>query len=147
MVALCPEIIRDRCENEAILQLGVSITSFFFTMTIVVPSVLSGHSTFTIDKLMYYREASTGVNKFSYFIGKNLADATISAWNALITTGLYLIFASPPGSYAKWYGTVYFLNFAGLFWEIFICNNLQVTAWVTFLVTLWKLRKALSSDL
>ena len=131
MINLCPDIIRDRCENEAIFGGGLSVSSFFFTMTVAVGAVISANMAFryyskkflsrltllSVEKTVYYREASSGINKFAYFLAKCLFDLYTITRNTFITVTLFLFIADPTGRYGQWFGTVYFLSFAG--------NNLQ----------------------
>eukprot|EP00027_Filamoeba_sp_ATCC50430_P008179 CAMPEP_0168554766 /NCGR_PEP_ID=MMETSP0413-20121227/7959_1 /TAXON_ID=136452 /ORGANISM="Filamoeba nolandi, Strain NC-AS-23-1" /LENGTH=782 /DNA_ID=CAMNT_0008585537 /DNA_START=29 /DNA_END=2377 /DNA_ORIENTATION=+ len=123
MIQLCPEVIRDRCQNESILP-SVPITMFFMTMTAGVSSVTAANRTFTEEKDVYYREAGSGINTAAYFLAKCVFDLYSIARNAFVLLTFYVVICDPPGSFAGWFGGMFFLMFAAHGMGYFFSNIL-----------------------
>lgn len=78
--------------------------------------------TFGDDKPNFYRESSSGMNLFAYFLARNIYDLWNAVRNTFIFLACYFVMADPPGNAAIW--------FADTFLIIFCCYG------VTYVITI-----------
>jgi ABC-type multidrug transport system ATPase subunit len=82
------------------------------------PNVMLGHLAFallssaaslrcmgwTYEKMMFWREASSGLNRFSYFMGKNVAEFFDIVLRAIVFSLIYFYLTSPQLSFGDFLG-------------------------------------------
>jgi len=112
-VSECPEVVRDQCETQMV-DGDVPTTIFFIVMVVGAAANISAVRSFgeSNEKANYYREASSGMNTYAYFLAK----CTYDLWNIFrlcyIFLMLYLLLTDPPGSKIIWALIMYSLYFA-----------------------------------
>jgi len=61
---------------------------------------------------VYWRERSSGLNLYTFFMGRVFYDILNVFRNAFVFTACYLLLGSPRGSFAEWYFVMFFMMWA-----------------------------------
>jgi hypothetical protein len=75
----------------------------YMCMAIGLAAVTRSIRTFYPERVVYWREASSGANKLSYFLAKNLADLETTAVCTLVFLCFFFMVTSPSGGFGEYY--------------------------------------------
>jgi len=108
----CPEIIRERCLDKAILGDVLIIITFFLVMVTGLTPTIFAVRTFGRFKSVFFREKHSGLNVFTYFLGAITWDIVHVARNSFIFVSCYLFFGAPSGTFGEWFVIMFLLTYA-----------------------------------
>jgi len=106
----CTHLIDSFCYLPEVDELGRLAT--FGTMAVGLTSVTMAVRTFSNEKIIYWREASSGENTIAYFLAKCLADIPNMAMGSVVLLSVFFMIASPHGNFVDYLGAVFLLEFA-----------------------------------
>mmetsp|Transcript_28321 Transcript_28321/g.45883 ORF Transcript_28321/g.45883 Transcript_28321/m.45883 type:complete len:776 (+) Transcript_28321:2-2329(+) len=106
----CTPLIDAFCYLPEVDELGRLAT--FGTMAVGLTAVTMAVRTFSNEKVVYWREAASGENTFSYFLAKCIADIPNMAIGSVVLLSVFFMIAAPHGKFGDYFGAVFLLEFA-----------------------------------
>ncbi|KAJ3446436.1 abc transporter g family member [Anaeramoeba flamelloides] len=107
----CPSQMKEYCgypQQEPIGSLA-SLTALAIALT----STMSTLKVFGNERVVFWRETSTGMNSFAYFLGKNLSNLPNILLQPLVFLSIFYILVNPRTFLKDYYGVLILVQFAG----------------------------------
>eukprot|EP00026_Physarum_polycephalum_P011147 Phypoly_transcript_11348.p1 GENE.Phypoly_transcript_11348~~Phypoly_transcript_11348.p1 ORF type:complete len:380 (+),score=51.61 Phypoly_transcript_11348:36-1142(+) len=149
LVSLCPAIVRDKCEKEAV---GREVEQIIFYMTMVASAAAAATATsrFGLERANFKRERRSGINIYAYFLAKNIYDLIDVMRCVLLFIGTFFILGGAAGRLGDWFAVMFMMMFAAYGMGYFISmtanyDKAVVTAVVCCIM--WSVTSGLSPTL
>ena len=108
----------------------------YLDMAIGLTSVTIACRTFGNERTNYWRESSYGINRFAYFLAKNIIDIESILINTLVLIGALFFVASPRGSFGDYYVILILVQFCFYGVAYFISSILPFSTLFSVIVAL-----------
>lgn len=109
LAAMCPVFLQPLCELPQSDKL--STMAGLVSLSIGFTAMTAALKCFGLEKVIFWREASSGVNKVAYFIGKNIAQLVNIALAPIVFLSVFYTLTSPRAPVAMYYIVILLVQF------------------------------------
>jgi len=137
LIQMCPTFMQDKCELPQQDQLNAM--AMLISLSTGFTAITASLKCFGPERVVFWREASAGINKDAYFIGKNLAQLFNIGLAPVVFLSVFYALTSPRATFLTYYTILVllqfcFVGFGYLVSVVFTYKNAQLAGVVLTLI-------------